>query len=78
MAMMLDRILMRRKKKQMYGSQVVFNKNGVEVFYPIDDEKNVNIRRAAVGLAPMDEYANFWDDYVLQSEQAEEKNSIFV
>jgi len=60
MALMQDRILMRRGKKQIYGSQVVFDKSGNQVFYPIEDEKNVNIRRKQVGLEPLETYAKYF------------------
>jgi hypothetical protein len=61
MAMMQDRILMRREKKQVYGSQVVQNKTtGAWEFYPIEDEKNVNARRSKVGLPPIEEYAKYF------------------
>ncbi len=60
MAMMQDRILMRRGKNQIYGSQVVSDGNGGWKFYPIEDEKNVNIRRAKIGLQPIEEYAKFF------------------
>jgi hypothetical protein len=67
MAMMQDRILMRRGKKQIYGSQVVFSKTGEQVFHPIEDEKNVNIRREKVGMMPIEEYAKFFGiEYKLQ------------
>ena len=60
-ALMQDRILMRQEKKQIYGSQVVFNKvTGAPEFYPIEDEKNVNLRRAKIGMATLEEYAKFF------------------
>jgi hypothetical protein len=69
MAMMQDRILMRRGEKQIYGSQVVYSKTGEQIFYPIDDEKNVNIRRAKVGLQPMEEYGKYFGiDYKLPNQ----------
>jgi hypothetical protein len=65
-ALLQDRILMRQGKKQIYGSQVVFNKAGAPEFYPIEDEKNVNVRRAKVGLLPIEEYAKYFGiDYKL-------------
>ncbi len=65
-AMLQDRILMRQGKKQIYGSQVVRDKSGEQVFYPIEDEVNVNIRRANVGLQPLEEYAKYFGiDYIL-------------
>src|SRR4030095_12048662 len=67
-AMLYDRVLMRQGKKQIYGSQVVFDQQGNKVFYPIENEKNVNIRRAKARLQPIEEYAkNFSMDYKLPS-----------
>jgi len=60
MALMQDRILMRQGKKQIYGSQVVMNDTGGQEFYAIEDEKNVNARRAAMGLQPIEEYAKLF------------------
>ncbi|HKR07365.1 MAG TPA: DUF6624 domain-containing protein [Bacteroidia bacterium] len=66
MAMLQDRIMMREGKNQIYGSQVVFSKTGEQVFYPIEDEKNVNLRREKVGLQPIEEYAKYFGiDYKL-------------
>lgn len=59
-ALLKDRILMRQGKKQIYGSQVVFNNTGGQEFYPIEDEQNVNLRRAKVGLQPIEEYAKYF------------------
>jgi hypothetical protein len=59
-AMMHDRILMRQGKKQIYGSQVVLNKTGGQEFYPIEDEKNVNLRRQKIGMQPIEEYAKYF------------------
>ena len=69
LALMQDRILMRQGKNQLYGSQVVYSKTGEQMFYPIEDEKNVNIRRAKMGLQPLEEYAKlFGITYTLPSE----------
>ena len=59
-ALLQDRVLMGQGKKQIYGSQVVFNKRGEQEFYPIVDEKNVNIRRKKAGLEPIEEYAKYF------------------
>jgi hypothetical protein len=59
-AMLEDRILMRQGKNQKYGSQVVYSKTGEQIFYPIADEKNVNVRRAKAGMQPMEEYAKYF------------------
>lgn len=67
-ALLQDRVLMRQGKKQIYGSQVVLNKKGAQEFYPIEDEKNVNIRREKVGLEPIEEYAKYFGfEYKLPS-----------
>ncbi len=61
LAYLQDRILMRQGKKQLYGSQVVRNKTtGVQEFYPIEDEKNVNDRRRKVGLDTIETYATYF------------------
>lgn len=60
LALMQDRILMRQGKNQIYGSQVVYSKTGEQMFYPIEDEKNVNIRRAQMGLQPIEDYAKLF------------------
>ncbi|MGN7787680.1 DUF6624 domain-containing protein [Niabella sp. 22666] len=58
LALLEDRILTKQGKKQIYGSQLT--QSGSErksVFFPIADEANVNKRRAAVGLEPIEDYA---------------------
>ena len=57
-AMLEDRILVGRGKKQIYGTQV---RSGPEtggklVLAPIEDEKHVDKRRASVGLMPLKDY----------------------
>lgn len=68
-ALLQDRVLMGQGKKQIYGSQVVFNKRGEQEFYPIEDEKNVNNRREKAGLQPIEEYAKYFSiEYKLPTE----------
>ena len=57
-AMLEDRILMYEGKKQIYGTQLRSGTDtgGKLVLYPIEDEENVDARRAAVGLPPLKEY----------------------
>jgi hypothetical protein len=58
-ALLVDRVLVRDGKPQIYGTQAkgVDKWNGHEpVFDPIEDEANVDRRRAEVGLPPMAEY----------------------
>ncbi len=56
-ALLVDRIRMYKGQPQIYGSQVVSDENGKSKFYEIEDEANVNKRRAEVGLGPLEEYA---------------------
>ena len=61
LALLKDRVLMRNGKKQIYGSQVVPDTTtGGWMFYPIEDEKNVNERRKKAGLEPIEEYATYF------------------
>jgi hypothetical protein len=57
LALLIDRIRMYKGKKQLYGSQIVSSPTGKRAFHPIEDESNVNKRRAKVGLGPIEEYA---------------------
>ncbi|HKC85737.1 MAG TPA: DUF6624 domain-containing protein, partial [Blastocatellia bacterium] len=60
-------ILTREGKKQIYGTQLRLNqKTQVMELYPIEDEENVDARRAKVGLAPLAQYLKkaFGIDYV--------------
>ncbi|HEX8423999.1 MAG TPA: DUF6624 domain-containing protein [Pyrinomonadaceae bacterium] len=57
-AMLEDRVLVRRGKKQIYGTQVHSGTEtgGKLVLAPIEDEEHVDERRKAVGLMPLGEY----------------------
>jgi hypothetical protein len=56
-AMLEDRILMSQGRKQIYGTQFAPDEvRGGFKLYPIEDEKNVDQRRAKVGLPPLAEY----------------------
>lgn len=57
MPLLIDRIRVYKGQKQVYGTQVKMEANGQHSFDAIDDEKNVNKRRAEVGLGPIEEYA---------------------
>jgi hypothetical protein len=57
-ALMVDRIRMYKGQPQIYGSQLVRDEiSGGRKFHEIEDEANVNKRRAEVGLGPLEEYA---------------------
>lgn len=58
-ALLLDRVLVREGKPQLYGTQAKgFEqwKGQEPVMEPIEDEANVDKRRAEVGLPPLSEY----------------------
>lgn len=66
-AMLEDRVLMRQGKKQIYGTQLQSNQeSGLKLFLvPIEDEANVDERRAKVGLGPLKDYLKIFGlDYV--------------
>jgi hypothetical protein len=55
-ALMTDRLLvMREKKKQLYGTQLTL-KDGKLVPQPIEDEENVDARRKEMGMSPLADY----------------------
>jgi hypothetical protein len=56
LALLEDRILVGDGKKQLYGSQVTAGPDGVPRLHPIEDPDNVDSRRSAVGLPPLQEY----------------------
>jgi Family of unknown function (DUF6624) len=57
LAMLEDRILTREGNKQVYGTQLRLNQTTQRMeLYPIEDEENVDGRRAAVGLEPLAGY----------------------
>lgn len=71
-AILHDKILVNRGEMQRYGTQIKIDEtSGEAVFYPIEDEINLNIRRLAVGLPPIEEYAKMFNvDYKLQEEKS--------
>jgi hypothetical protein len=61
LALMEDRVALEAGKKQLYGSQLAQDtQTGKYYFRPIEDEPNVNNRRASVGLEPLEYYAQQW------------------
>ena len=51
-----DRVLMYEGKKQIYGTQIARAQDGTPELWPIEDEENLDERRAQVGLEPIAEY----------------------
>ncbi len=61
LALMEDRAALEAGKKQLYGSQIGQDtKTGKYYIDPIEDEPNVNNRRASVGLEPLEYYTQQW------------------
>jgi hypothetical protein len=57
LALLEDRILVRKGKEQVYGSQTGIDSLGNYRIMPIKDERNVNKRRFFAGLGPLQWYA---------------------
>jgi hypothetical protein len=58
LAYLTDRVLLAEGKKQLYGTQFAPIDGKLQP-RPIEDEANVDARRAEVGLPPLAEYAKF-------------------
>lgn len=54
--MLTDRMLLAQGKPQRYGSQFLI-KDGVPTLHPTEDRVGLDARRAAMGLAPIADYA---------------------
>lgn len=65
LALLEDRVALGQGKKQIYGSQIYRDQKTSKYFVaPIEDEVNVNKRRASVGLGPLEDYVKHWNiDY---------------
>lgn len=62
LALLEDRIALRKGEKQIYGSQIGRNpKTGEYYVSPLIDPDNVDKRRAEVGLGPLQEYVAKWN-----------------
>ena len=62
LALLEDRVLIKRGSKQIYGSQIQCDSTGKNCWIlPIEDEINVDKRRAEVGLQPLAEYVKTWN-----------------
>mgnify|MGYP001597455557 CR=1 FL=1 len=61
-AMFYDRLLLRRGKRQVYGTQLAINNDSkIPYVLPLEDPINVDIRRAKMGLNTMQENLNRWN-----------------
>ncbi len=62
LALLEDRVLMRRGRKQLYGSQIGRDpESGAYFLSPLEDPDHVDERRAAMGLGPIADYLLNWD-----------------
>ena len=63
LALLEDRVLVRKGLPQIYGSQVQCDPKTWDHCYvlPIRDEATVNVLRARVGLEPLQQYLAQWD-----------------
>ncbi|TWR26506.1 energy transducer TonB [Mucilaginibacter pallidiroseus] len=59
LAILIDRVKTGHGQPQIYGSQTHETKDGVKL-YPIEDEWQVNTRRAKIGLGPIEPYLAQW------------------
>jgi hypothetical protein len=61
LALLEDRIALRKGEKQIYGSQIGRNPETGEFYIlPLTDPENVDLRRKEVGLGTIQEYVAFW------------------
>lgn len=62
LALLEDRVALRKGGRQIYGSQIGRDKETGEFYVsPLEDPENVDIRRAEVGLGPISDYIQNWD-----------------
>ena len=79
LALLEDRVALRQRRKQIYGSQIHSDPNGHPWVSPLEDPDNVDKRRAAVGLGPIADYLALfnikWDveEYKKQLPEIEKK-----
>jgi len=77
LALLEDRVLLGLGKKQVYGSQVLRDpKTETFMLAPIEDEKNVDKRRASMGLEPIADYVKKWGiDYQTKGPEAAKRET---
>jgi len=62
LALLEDRVALRKGGKQIYGSQIGMNqKTGEFYVLPLVDPDNVNKRRSEVGLGSIQDYISMWE-----------------
>ena len=59
-AYLADRVSINTGRKQIYGTQLTYNTDSCQAIpKPLEDSLNVNKRRAAIGLEPIESYLNW-------------------
>lgn len=61
LAMLEDRVALKQGKRQLYGSQIGRDTSGVYYVLPLVKPKQVNKRRAKMGLGKLENYIDHWD-----------------
>ena len=62
LALLEDRVALRKGERQIYGSQIGRDQEtGEHYVLPLDDPMHVDERRAAVGLSPLQDYVSRWN-----------------
>ncbi|WP_336515981.1 DUF6624 domain-containing protein [Pollutibacter soli] len=62
LALLEDRVALRKGKKQLYGSQIGWDMIRNDYYVqPLEDPDHVDERRASMGLPPMAEYVRYWN-----------------
>lgn len=62
LALLEDRLPLRQGRKQIYGSQIGQDPDTKNMYVcPLKDPDNVDVRRAQVGLPPLQEYTNMYN-----------------
>ena len=62
LALLIDRVNLRKGELQVYGSQVGTDPdNGEQYVLPVIEPERINERRASVGLPPIEEYISHWN-----------------
>jgi hypothetical protein len=62
LALFVDRIRMFKGEDQLYGTQLSYNDSTkILQLYPVEDEQNLNARRAQMGLIPIEDYLQHFD-----------------
>ncbi|GAB5565964.1 MAG: hypothetical protein Wins2KO_30270 [Winogradskyella sp.] len=79
-AMFYDRLMLRRGKRQLYGTQLAISKDSKKPYVlPLDEPKTVDKRRIEMGLNTMQENLNRWnliwdvEEYIKRLPQIEAK-----